>query len=244
MPTFNSGTFEVQKPESKQLRQVHRGGFSMAAELQRKVVVAVSTFIILLFAAGAEAAPIYVIKESDGTIRFTNRTPPPWVAAKVFTSNSGSFARYRVKGGYNAGSYNPYRLRSSVSAQRYESTISQASKVYQVEPALLKAVIHAESAFNPYAVSRKGAIGLMQLMPETARGLGVRPYDADENIHGGARHLARLIKKYEGNLVYALAAYNAGEEAVEKYRGVPPYSETQNYVRKVLALKNQYGPRG
>ena len=100
---------------------------------------------------------------------------------------------------------------------------------------LVSAVIQAESGFNPRAVSRKGAQGLMQLMPTTAATLGVRnSFDPRQNIDGGVRHLRSLIDRFANNLPFALAAYNAGEKAVVQYRGVPPYPETQDYVTKVL----------
>jgi soluble lytic murein transglycosylase-like protein len=121
--------------------------------------------------------------------------------------------------------------------KQYESLIHTAAILNRIDVALIKAVIHAESAGNPRAVSRAGAMGLMQLMPGTARDLGVRPFVAGENIEGGSRHLARLIKTFGGNLVHAIAAYNAGEETVKRYGGIPPYSETKTYVRRVLALK-------
>jgi len=122
----------------------------------------------------------------------------------------------------------------------YKEYISNAATRNQLDPSLIQAVIHVESAFNPKAISPKGACGLMQLMPGTARGLGVRnPFDPGQNIAGGAKHLSKLLRKY-GNTSLALAAYNAGQLAVEKYRGIPPYNETVNYVRQVLYLKGRY----
>jgi len=104
-----------------------------------------------------------------------------------------------------------------------------------VNPALVHAVISAESAFNPWAISRKGAQGLMQLMPRTASALGVRDsFNPRDNIEGGVRHLGYLLDRYSGNVSLALAAYNAGAGAVDYYGGIPPYPETQQYVQKIL----------
>ncbi|MCI5066513.1 lytic transglycosylase domain-containing protein [bacterium] len=106
---------------------------------------------------------------------------------------------------------------------------------------LIRAVIHAESAFNPKAVSPKGATGLMQIMPFHFRRLGItEPFNPKQNIRGGSRILSELQGRYRGNTKLILAAYNAGEEAVRKYGGIPPYRETQNYVKKVLSLESRY----
>ncbi len=117
----------------------------------------------------------------------------------------------------------------------YDGLIDQASRAAAVDPKLIKSVMLIESAFNPGAISRKGARGLMQLMPETAGQYGVRnSFDPAENISGGARHLAYLLGVYNGNVEKSLAAYNAGEAAVARYGGIPPYNETRLYVNKGL----------
>ena len=124
---------------------------------------------------------------------------------------------------------------------KYASEIEHAARQYRVDPALVRAVIHAESGFNARARSHKGAQGLMQLMPATARELGVRnamlPH---ENIRGGARYLAELLARFRHDVVLATAAYNAGPEAVQKYAGVPPYAETRVYVQRVRILHQRY----
>jgi soluble lytic murein transglycosylase-like protein len=118
----------------------------------------------------------------------------------------------------------------------YDGLIADAARSSAIDPKLVKSVVLIESAFNPAAVSRKGARGLMQLMPDTALRYGVRNmFDPAENVSGGARHLAYLLGTYNGDLTRALAAYNAGEAAVARYGGVPPFDETRLYVRKGLA---------
>lgn len=127
----------------------------------------------------------------------------------------------------------------SYSVERYQKYIEEASKKYDVDSSLISAVIRQESAGNPYAVSRAGAKGLMQLMDSTASDLGVRRvFNAKENIMGGAKYLSMMLKKFNGDEKLALAGYNAGPGAVDKYNGIPPYKETVNYVKRVLNYKN------
>ncbi|HSP06251.1 MAG TPA: lytic transglycosylase domain-containing protein [Acidobacteriota bacterium] len=119
----------------------------------------------------------------------------------------------------------------------YGELILSTSRKHEMDWKLVAAVMGAESNFNPRAVSSKGALGLMQLMPETARLYQVTdPYDPAQNVDAGVRYLKMLIGRYQGNLNLALAAYNSGEKTVDKYRGIPPFSETRNYVRRVLQL--------
>lgn len=123
----------------------------------------------------------------------------------------------------------------------YYPIIIKNSKQYDVDPLLVKAIIMAESGFNPNAVSRVGAQGLMQLMPKTARYLGVKDsFNPEHNIQGGVKYIKRLLDRFNGDVTLALAAYNAGSRNVRKYKGIPPYPETKNYVKKVSHLHAGY----
>ena len=226
-------------------------------------VVMCAVAVGLLFASRAALAgeaKIYVIREADGALRFTNKPPGAGQDAQVFTStgNGGQFYRAvtpvrmatgeRVFNGSRASLrlplarrlHNATRGRGGLYPDLYSEEIDRASSDHDVDPALVRAVIHAESAFNPYAVSPKGARGLMQLMPATARMLGVKnSFSPGSNIWGGTKYLAQLLRRFR-NESHAIAAYNAGEVPVNRYNGVPPYSETREYVRRVLSLKKQY----
>lgn len=125
--------------------------------------------------------------------------------------------------------------------QAYGEAIEAAAKTHDLDPALVRAVIHAESGFNPKARSHKGAVGLMQLMPATAREVGVRDARVpSHNIRGGVQYLAGLLAQFRGDVALAAAAYNAGPAAVAKYAGIPPYAETQVYVQRVKILHRRY----
>lgn len=135
------------------------------------------------------------------------------------------------------------QTRADATSSDYDGIIESTSRKYGLDPALVKAVIRAESGYRPDAISGAGAQGLMQLMPGTARGLGVSdPFDPAQNIDGGVRYLKSQIDRF-GDVKLALAAYNAGPGAVAKFGGIPPYRETQNYVNKVLSYREDYASR-
>jgi len=123
----------------------------------------------------------------------------------------------------------------------FEHFIEQAATTHQVDPDLIKAIIMAESRYNPKAVSKRGARGLMQLMPVTAKSLGVEDsFDPEDNINGGVMYFKKLLDRFDGNVEFALAAYNAGSRYVRKYGGVPPFRQTQTYIHKVFKYHRQY----
>ncbi|MFH1490125.1 MAG: lytic transglycosylase domain-containing protein [Pseudomonadota bacterium] len=125
--------------------------------------------------------------------------------------------------------------------ERFQSYILAAANRYKVDPALVKAVIKAESSYDPAAVSEKGARGLMQLMPGTAEALGVEePFNPEQNIHAGVKYIRQLLNQFEGDLELALAAYNAGSKKVKEYHGIPPFKTTQLYLKKVFQYYRHY----
>ncbi len=137
------------------------------------------------------------------------------------------------------------RYHSGVANLELEQAVIRAAQQHHVQPALLLAVMKAESSFNPIVISKAGAVGLMQLVPETAIRHGVRNlYDANENLTGGAKHLRYLLDRFHGNTRLALAAYNADERKVDRYGKIPPYKETQDYVKKVLVYYRGYKKDG
>ncbi|NIP30274.1 MAG: transglycosylase SLT domain-containing protein, partial [Candidatus Dadabacteria bacterium] len=183
----------------------------------------VATFFGGVIFLQASYADVYYHKKVDGKHVYTNLRPSDKGYKKIYTSTS----RPR----YSSQNYG-----SKWYSRNYDDLINYYSNVYNLDPELVKAIIKVESNFNSGAVSSKGAIGLMQLMPGTAKDQGVRnPLSPTQNISGGTKYLRKLLDMFNGDLKLALAGYNAGENAVIRYgRSIPPYPETQNYVHKVL----------
>ncbi|HST27661.1 MAG TPA: lytic transglycosylase domain-containing protein [Rudaea sp.] len=177
---------------------------------------------------------VYKVVRANGITEYTNIKPATGATYRVLFTYMATCYACNVHSKLNWGSI-PLNL------DAYSDEIATAAKDYHLDPSLLRAVIHAESAFKRYAVSDKGAQGLMQLMPGTAADLGVGdPFDAGQNIRGGADYLAQLLKQFKGDEQLATAAYNAGAQNVQKYKGVPPFDETQVYVQRVATLHKRY----
>ena len=175
----------------------------------------------------------YKVERSSGITEYTNVRPRDGRFALLFTYISTCVA-CDLHSTINFA-------RTALNVDAYKAEVDLAASEFGVDAALLRAVIHAESAFNPMASSAKGAQGLMQLMPGTATDLGVEDaFDAAQNIRGGAEYLARMLKDFDGDERLAAAAYNAGPGAVRKYANVPPYAETQVYVERVATLRDRY----
>jgi soluble lytic murein transglycosylase-like protein len=184
--------------------------------------------------ASAQGTRLYVYELPDGS--------------RIVTDYALNNRHYRLvrtgetakKMGQLAAARTPEFFRTDTSA--YDALILAKAREHNVDFALIKAIVHVESSFNPYAISRSGARGLMQLMPETAKRHGIHDvYDPAQNIEAGIRHLKFLSVMFNKQNHLILAAYNAGENAVLRHGGIPPYTETQLYVRKVLQMKREYG---
>jgi soluble lytic murein transglycosylase-like protein len=197
----------------------------MSARLRRIVL---STAVFVALAPAIAQAQIYMWRDSSGNYVLSDKPKDP--SAKTFAVST-------------AGTIRTTRSAPTTRANRFDMLIDEHSTAHGVDRNLVKAVIQAESAYNPSATSVKGAMGLMQLMPATAHEYGVRdPYDPAENIRAGVAYLKSLLTKYAQNVELALAAYNAGPGAVAKYGTVPPYRETKDYVKKITVAVDAAAP--
>jgi len=187
----------------------------------------VAAFVVCSCFISTARADIYMYRDRAGVLHFSNAPAEP--AYRPYVPDFRGWIR-RMGPIVDRARY-----------QRYDKIIDDAASRHGVEPALVKAVIRAESDFVPYAVSPAGAQGLMQLMPKTARMHKVwRVWEPRQNVEGGVTHLRQLLDRYSGNVKLALAAYNAGEKAVDTYGGVPPYPETIKYLQRVLRFRDHY----
>lgn len=191
----------------------------------------IAIILLTLFIAHTAVADIYKFVDKDGRIYYTDQPKNNKYKRIIKTRAQSFFSNYTPR----------IHAYSAVNKQRFSDLIEQAAFRHQVDPKLVHAVIQTESAYNSSAISSAGAVGLMQLMPDTARRFGVYDRnDPDQNVDGGTRYLKHLIGLFGPNLDLAVAAYNAGENAVIRYNNsIPPYPETQNYVKQVLALYNR-----
>ena len=208
--------------------------------VQRSEMATQKMRLVLLIAAigvfwcGSARADIYSYIDKDGVVHFTNvpragKERKKWKRIMKTGPGKASCRRGRKVDAIPARDRSPQRY------SRYDGHIDQAAALYHIPVELVRAVIKSESDFDPRVVSRAGAMGMMQLMPSVAKGMGVtEPFDARQNIFGGTRLLRILANRFGGDLVRTLAAYHAGSGAVKKYGGIPPYETTQRYVRIVL----------
>ncbi len=195
--------------------------FKLIAIYRYSIWTAAVCMLVSFFFIQVSKADIYTYIDENGVRHFSN------------VPTSGKYKLY-----VRSASNRPTEFRSTSKFDRY---ITKASRTHGIEFNLVKAVIKAESDFDPKAVSRKGAKGLMQIMPDNFQLLSIQnPFNPDQNIMGGTKYLKYLMKKFEGELSLTLAAYNAGPQAVEKYNGIPPYTETRDYVKKVLQYYRHY----
>jgi soluble lytic murein transglycosylase-like protein len=184
---------------------------------------------MLVFAAVDLARGDIYRYEDEDSVHFTDA--PTDRRFKVFMRDLKKDRELRTK----------LKFSTSVNPAEYDQIISSCASKYGVSPSLIKAVIHAESGYNPNAVSRKGASGLMQLMPGTARSLKVsNSFDPQDNVEGGVKYLRFLLDTFRGDVSLAVAAYNAGLNKVARYGGIPPYNETRTYVNRVLSYMQSY----
>lgn len=180
-----------------------------------------AVLLACIFVQAALAADIYMYVDKEGVMHFTN--VPTSTDYKVFIRER------------------PKRNAPGMDANQFDRFIDEAASLHGVDFPLLKAVIRAESGFDPKAVSKKGAMGLMQIMPENLEPLRVYdPFDPWQNIMGGARYLKSLIQRFNGKIPLALAAYNAGPRMVDTYQGIPPIEETEEYVKRVMTFFRLY----
>lgn len=194
------------------------------AGFRKKTVIILAAYTLILFVSAPLAlADIYRYIDENGVMHFTNAP----------TSSNNEFKLFIRERSKSAPSWNY--------SEKYDHLITDASERFGVSFSLLKAIIKAESDFNAQAVSKKGAMGLMQIMPQNFKLLGLKdPFNPTQNINAGARYFKQLYERFNGKLALTLAAYNAGPTAVDRYKTIPPYEETEEYVKRVLKYYYSY----
>lgn len=204
--------------------------------------VLMTSIALLTISVTAHAGNMYIYKDKAGQVLLTNVNPTgnfDQFTKRVKTTYYKSDSSYNnnASGNYaNSSNYGSSTASSSNSRNSYDSYILDSASRHGVDPALMKAMMHTESAFNPNARSPVGAQGLMQLMPATARRFKVNnAWNPAENIEGSAKYIAWLMRRFNNNVEFAIAGYNAGEGNVDKYKGIPPFKETRNYVKSVMS---------
>jgi len=186
-------------------------------------------------------ADIYQFVDEKGVVHFTNVPSSSTKKTMKVHSDQNRSSPQPATAPRTPGEKSRVNSSDTISVS-YVNIINSACNRFGVDPSLVHAIVKVESDFNPFAISRKGATGLMQLMPQTATTMNVRnTFSPDENVEGGVKYLRYLLDRYEGNVTLALAAYNAGETAVKKWGTIPPYKETQDYVKKILQIYNGTG---
>jgi hypothetical protein len=200
-----------------------------------KILSAIAAFAFALCAAYTADAGVYMYEDSNGKILLTDK-PRNFKQIAYFSPSGKEVSKDRKHWGAAGKNTSPSK-RNIRYFTRYSSIIKKAASKYKLDHNLVSAVVQVESQFNPRAVSRTGAVGLMQLMPSTARQLGVLDsYDPSQNIEGGTKYLRYLVERFNGDVTFALAAYNSGPLNVEKYGKVPPFKETERYIKKIYSI--------
>ena len=198
--------------------------------MTRGISTALCALLLALPAAPA-VGQVFVYEDADGSLSFTDM--PRHAGYRMLPDPT---EKDRVK-----ATLERRAAPRTVATGAWDGVIARAGREHGVSPGLLKAIVHVESLFDLHAVSHKGAQGLMQLMPKTASHLGVEnPFDPWQNIEAGTKYMVYLLKRFQGDEKLALAAYNAGETTVRRYGGIPPYKETEKYVKRVMSLSRRY----
>lgn len=225
MSTATPSASACQAPRA--LGDAHR---TLARGPHHRMTTAAALLLVLAAPSRPAAAEVFAYEDANGVVHFTNVDPN---APKPVDDSDNTYTHKDAQG--------DVRRLHRVDVAGFDALIRDAAHYYSLPAALVKAVVAAESAFEPQAVSKAGALGLMQLMPQTARRMHVaEPFDPRANLFGGARYLRLMANRFGGSIRQTLAAYNAGPDAVERYGGIPPYRETRRYIERVLTYYRYY----